>query len=123
MSIRAEWKFTHAAADLIPYAEKKRALHLERYGYWKDELEQARIAKGALETADDEAFDERANNLTQYGTSAGRDTPQQRIDDAKSKCRQHLHEAETFGRFIRAFEGHRAQVLELDPQDIEYFGI
>jgi hypothetical protein len=119
MGQRTTWKFAYRGADLIAPTQEKVDYHRERLDWWTKEqdytVEEVR-GKGIVLHEQPMTGGYRAQVLIDP-------TYQQRLDECAAKVQEHRRELEVYEMYLRAFQLNRDDLLQLDAEDLRYFGL
>ena len=120
MSLRPGWRFEFTTDVLLPAAQKKLAHHRERHETWTARLREAEAE-----------LKEKGVSLKEHAVSGGEMrheavidyTYQQRVNECSEKMHKHARSVERYERWERAFQLNPEKSLQLDVDDIEFFGL
>ena len=119
MNQRQNWRFDHITSRLVAPAETKAEYHRQRQAHWSNELEIAR-----------EKFKNEGINWREHPVTGGiQVTPiidperQRHVTLCQEKVNTHHSQVELYESYIRAFKTNLSAVLQLDVEDITFFGL
>ena len=119
MSLRREWKFQYPCSQLQEAAQKKRKYHAERLKWW--EIEQKKVMKEVRA----KGLDVREQQVTGGKRSEIVIDPtyQRRLDECCSKTEEHRELTNKYQTWERVFELNPTVSVDLDADDIQFFGL
>jgi hypothetical protein len=119
MSLRRQWRFGYQAGRLVRPADEKREHHRDRARWWQDELEKA-----------EKDLRQHGVEFREYPVTGGTQvnpvldpTRQARVQECRQKVKDHESLAEEYALYARAFELNPDVELELDAEDVKFFGL
>ena len=118
--MRRNWKFNYKGSDLLEPTKKKVEHHAERLAFWREELMKAQTElkeKGiVMREHQMTGSHQRQEAVLDQGL-------QYRVSECHGKTEEHRKLHEDYERYVRAFELNPESELELDIDDIAYFGL
>lgn len=119
MSLRRQWRFAYQAGKLVQPADGKREHHQFRARWWQGELEKA-----------EKDLRQHGVEFREYQVTGGTQvnpvldpTRQARVQECRQKVKDHEALADEYAIYARAFELNPGAELELDAEDVKFFGL
>lgn len=119
MSQRSQWRFAYQTEGLATAAKGRVEHHRERERWWRDELSKA---EGDLRETGVE-FREMPETGHVRLDAVLDPQKQRRVNESRTKVREHGKLAEEYEMYLRAFKLNPGAVLELNADDIQFFGL
>lgn len=116
--MRHQWKIPYAPAQVVELALKRLAYCEERLASWrraKKEAEEAIHSKGLEVRTYGVTNGDRHDIVVDPNLAA-------RLGECSKKLNEHQRAKEELDRWIRALDGRTGPILELDHDDLEFFG-
>lgn len=117
--IRDKIKFGYHCKNLLNAVDAKIRFHDERHSYWVSEHDKA------IAEAKEKGFQVKTFEVTGGARAELQLEPSlaNRINESLTKGNNHKMELERYMVWKRAFDLNKECYVELDAQDIEYFGL
>jgi hypothetical protein len=119
MGLRREWRFSYAAGNLAGPAEEKAKYHREREAWWllQREKAEAELRQHGVEFRD---YPVTGGTQVQPVLDPAR---QARLTECMQKIKHHADLAAEYETYLRAFRRSGDARLELDIDDVRFFGL
>lgn len=117
--IRNKWTFEYAASEIAEAAKKRAEYHRKREAHWKAERE---ASEQKIRDAGVQMDELEVSGGRQFNVDIDRNL-KRRYETAASKEAEHQDSAEEYEKFARALELRPEQRIELDVDDVRYFGL
>jgi hypothetical protein len=119
MGLRREWRFGYLAGDLAGPAEGKAKYHREREAWWllQREKAEAELRQHGVEFRD---YPVTGGTQVQPVLDPAR---QARLNECLQKIKHHADLAAEYETYLRAFRRSGDARLELDVDDVRFFGL
>ncbi len=128
MSLRNEWKFPKTAAVVLGQAALRHDHHKAREAHYQAEVDAALAdirERGIIVEEEDDARLSLSHTSRSYRLSGPRIDPElsERLEKANEKLSRHRSRRMEYDRWSRALLGLPGeQVVELNAEDLEFFG-
>ena len=119
MSLRREWKFQYPCSQLQEAAHKKNKYHAERLKWWQAQQ------NSVMDEVRAKGLEVRERQVTggKRGEIVIDPTYQRRLDECCSKTEEHQELTVEYTTWERVFELNPSVTVELDAEDIQFFGL
>jgi hypothetical protein len=119
MSLRREWKFQYPCSQLQEVARTKKEHHVERLNWWETQQ------KGVMKEVRAKGLEVREQEISggRRGEIVIDPTYQRRLNECCSKIEEHRELTTEYTTWERVFELNPSATVDLDAEDIQYFGL
>ena len=119
MSLRREWKFQYPCSQLQEVAHEKKENHAERLKWWETQQE------GVMKEVRAKGLEVREQQVSggKRGEIVIDATYQRRLNECYSKIAEHRDLTIEYKTWERVFELNPTAKVDLDAEDIQYFGL
>ncbi len=141
MALRTNWKFEYPCSQVAEAAKRKLDFHRDRERYWGEEVDKAFDAlKDSVQVRETPLVRNNNRGMSAmasaevYAVSAPRNTnrdidiaadpaAERHLENCRYKHQQHKSTADDFLGYYTALSANPNEVVQLDVQDINHFGI